>query len=134
MSKDSTTNVATSSANLLKEAEQPRATKKEKNANQGVASDALKPSTTAQDPSIEKEAPKTMEIVLATMPLPMKSDLVSKGPEASEVASTQPTNGFKGKTCNKKEVGFNVFLLFMLFVSSSSFTFTCNFFFNSQIL
>ena len=77
LSKDNITNVATSSANLPEKVEQPGATEKEKNANQGVAPDAMKPPTTAQDPSVEKEAPKTMEIILATMPLPAKSDPAS---------------------------------------------------------
>ena len=48
----------------------------------------MKPPTTAQDSPIEKEASKTMEIVLASLPLPAKSDLASKGPEASKFAST----------------------------------------------
>ena len=32
-----------------------------------------------------------MEIVLATLPMPTKGDLASKGPKALEAASTQPT-------------------------------------------
>ena len=50
VSKDSTTNVTTSFANLSEEAKQPRAIEKEKNANQGVALDAMKPPTPTQDP------------------------------------------------------------------------------------
>ena len=69
-------------------AEQPWATKKEKNANQGVAPDAMKPSASTQDLHAEKEAPKKMEIVLTTLPLPAKVDSASKGPEASEALST----------------------------------------------
>ena len=88
VSKDSTTNVTTSFAHLSKEAEQPRATEKEKNVNQRVALNAMKPLTTIQDPLVEKEAPGTMEIVLVSLPLPAKSDPVSKGPKASEAAST----------------------------------------------
>ena len=53
----------------------------------------MKPPTLTQDPPTEKEAPKTMEIVLASLPLPAKSDPASKGPEASEAASTQPIRG-----------------------------------------
>ena len=93
MSKDSTTNVTTSFANLSEEAKQPRAIEKEKNANQGVAPDAMKPPTPTQDPPIEKEASKTMEIILASLPLPAKSNLASKGPESSEATSTQPIKG-----------------------------------------
>ena len=54
VSKDSTTNVTSSFANLSEETKQPGATEKEKNANQGVAPDAMKPPTTSQDPLIEK--------------------------------------------------------------------------------
>ena len=48
----------------------------------------MKPSASTQDPPAEKEAPKKMEIVLATLPLPAKVDPASKGPEASEAPST----------------------------------------------
>ena len=53
----------------------------------------MKPLTVSQDPSAEKEAPKKMEIILATLPLPAKADLANKGPEASEAAFTQPIHG-----------------------------------------
>jgi len=55
-----------------------------------VAPDAIKPSTITQDPPTKKEAPKKMEIVLATLPLPTKIDPASKGPEAPKAASSQP--------------------------------------------
>ena len=45
-----------------------------------MASDAAKPPTVTQDPPAEKEAPKTMKIVLASLPFPAKDDLASKGP------------------------------------------------------
>ena len=51
---------------------------------------ATKPSTTTQDLPVEKEIPKKMEIVLATLPLVTKGDLASKGPKASEATSIQP--------------------------------------------
>ena len=88
--KNSKANVPTSFDKPPEEVEQPRVTEKKNNANQGVAPDAMKPPTITQDPPAEKEAPKKMEIVLASLPLLAKGDLVSKGPEASEVASTQP--------------------------------------------
>ena len=53
-----------------------------------MAPDAMKPPTTSQDPPVEEEAFKTMEIVLASLPLPATPDPASKGLEASEVAST----------------------------------------------
>ena len=54
VSKDGTTNAITSFTNLSEEAEQPGPTEKEKNTNQGVASDAMKPLTIAQDPPVER--------------------------------------------------------------------------------
>ena len=53
----------------------------------------MKPPNLTQDPPTEKEASKTMEIVLASLSLPAKADLASKGPEASEATSTQPIKG-----------------------------------------
>ena len=61
---------------------------KEVEVTKGVAPDATKPSAAPQDPPIKKEAPKKMEIVLATLPVPAKGDLTSKGLEASEAALT----------------------------------------------
>ena len=102
--KDSTTNVPTSSNNPFEEAEQPEVIEKEKNANQGVANDAMKPPTTTQDPPTKKKVPKKMEIVLATLPLPTKAGPASKGPEALEVASTQPIKALpKEKIVIKKK-------------------------------
>ena len=92
MGKDSTANVQISSDNPSEEIEQLRVTEKEKekNDNQGVALDAMKPPTVTQNPPTKKEAPKKMEIVLATLTLLAKTDLASKVPEAPEAASTQP--------------------------------------------
>ena len=50
----------------------------------------MKPPFVTQDPPAEKEAPKKMEIVLATLPLPAKTDPASKVPEVPETASFQP--------------------------------------------
>ena len=64
----------------------------------------MKPPTTTQGPLIEKETPKTMEIVLASLPLSAKSDPTSKGPEASKAATTQPIKGsLKEKLVIKKK-------------------------------
>ena len=73
--------------------EKKKEKKKKENANQGVAPDAMKPSAAVQDPPSEKEAPKKMEIVLASLPLVPKADQTNKGLEASEAASTQPVKG-----------------------------------------
>ena len=104
VSKDSITNVTTTSVILSEEAERLRATEKEKNSNQVVAPDAMKPPSTSQDPPTEKEAFKTIEIVLISLPLPTKPNLVSKGPEVSEVATAQPIRGLpKEKIVIKKK-------------------------------
>ena len=63
MGKDSSAIVPTSSDKPAEEAKHPEVIEKEKNANQGVASDALKLPTVTQDPHTEKEAPKKMEII-----------------------------------------------------------------------
>ena len=69
-----------------------------------MAPDALNPPTTSQDPPIEKEASKTMEIVLASLPLPAKFDPASKGPKVSKAASAQPIGGLlKEKFIIKKK-------------------------------
>ena len=104
VSKDSTTNVTTTFVILSKEAERLRATEKEKNSNQVVDPDAMKPPSTSQDLPIEQEASKIMEIVLASLPLPAKPDLASKGSKVSEATTAQPAGGLpKEKICNKKK-------------------------------
>ena len=106
MGKDSTANDPTSSDNPFKVVKQLGVIEKEKekNANQGVAPDAMKPLTVTQDPPTKKEAPKKMEIVLAILPLPAKTDPASKGFEALEVASTRPNKALpKEKLVVKKK-------------------------------
>ena len=106
MGKDSTANDPTSSDNPFKVVKQLGIIEKEKekNANQGVAPDAMKPPTVTQDPLTKKEAPKKMEIVLAILPLPAKTDPASKGFEALEVASTRPNKALpKEKLVVKKK-------------------------------
>ena len=106
MGKDSTANDPTSSDNPFKVVKQLGVIEKEKekNANQGVAPDAMKPPTVTQDPSTKKEAPKKMEIVLAILCLPAKTDPASKGFEALEVASTRPNKALpKEKLVVKKK-------------------------------
>ena len=105
MGKDSSDSVPTSSDKPTEKAEHPRDTEKEKNANQGVAPDAMKPPAVTQDPLAKKEAPKKMEVVLATLPLPAKVDPASKGPETSKAASIQPIHSLpKDKIVKKKEM------------------------------
>ena len=78
--------------------------KKEKNVNQGVAPNAMKLPIVTQDLPAEKEALKTMEIILASLPLPVKADPASKGTEVSEATSTQTGKVFpKEKLVIKKK-------------------------------
>ena len=93
MGKDSSASVSNSFDKLVEEAEHLEVTEKEKNANQGVAPDAMKPPTVTQDPPAKKETPKKMEVALATLPLPAQADPASKGPEALEATSTHPVHG-----------------------------------------
>ena len=45
-----------------------------------MAPDATKPPTATQDPPAKKEVPKTMDIVLATLPLPAQVILQARAP------------------------------------------------------
>ena len=56
-----------------------------------MALDATKPPVVPQDPLKEKEVPYTMEIVLATLPMPTKGDLKSKDSRSLEAALSQST-------------------------------------------
>ena len=56
-----------------------------------MAPDGIKAPAVPQDLPQEKEVPPKMEIVLATLPVPVKRDLKGKGLEASEAALTQST-------------------------------------------
>ena len=58
-----------------------------------MVSNATKPPTTPQDPPKEKEVPSSMEIVLASLPLPAKGDLKSKDSRSSEAALSQSIKG-----------------------------------------
>ena len=91
--KGSPAKAPSSSGNLPKETQQQGVAKKEANTNKGVAPDATKPLSVPQDPPKEKEVPSTMEIVLATLPLPAQGDLKSKDSGSSKAALSQTTKG-----------------------------------------
>ena len=74
LKKDSPEKVPLPSGSPPKEAEQLGFPEKEANMTKGVAPDATKPSTALQDPLKEKKVPPRMEIVLATLPMPIKGD------------------------------------------------------------
>ncbi|KAL0010238.1 hypothetical protein SO802_005346 [Lithocarpus litseifolius] len=63
MGKDTLANVLPSSNKLTERAEHLEVIEKEKDAAQGVAPDAIKPSTATQGPPTEKEVSQKMEIV-----------------------------------------------------------------------
>lgn len=89
-SKNSSTKVPLASDSPSREAGQLRVAEEEANITIGVAPDTTQPPTSLKDPSKEKEASHNMEIVLATLPMPAKEDLKSKGLASLTVAPAQP--------------------------------------------
>ena len=88
LGKASPAKALTSSDNLSEVVKQSGVVEKEVNTTRGVAPDATKPPTASQDLPVKKKVPTRMEIVLATLLVPTKGDLASKGPKALEAAST----------------------------------------------
>ena len=77
----------------------------------------MMPLIVTQDPPIEKKAPKKMEVVLATLPLPAKADPASKGPKALEATFTHLVHGPpKDKIVIKKKwfLRFRCYFFFFL--------------------
>ena len=97
MSKDSTTNITTTSVNLSEKAKRPEAIEMEKNSNQVVAPNAMKPPSTSQDPPIKKEESKTMEIVLASLPMLANLTLRAKALRSRKLQLLSPLEGFQRK-------------------------------------
>ena len=64
---------------------------KEKTINQEIPQDVMKPPTDPQAPLAKKEAPEIMELVLASLVVPIKAIPPSQGSEASDTASQQPS-------------------------------------------
>ena len=62
---------------------------KEKTINQEIPKDVMKPPVDPQAPSAEKEAPEKMELVLASLAVPIKVVPSSQGSEASNTTSQQ---------------------------------------------
>ena len=89
--QDSATNAFTPLDKPAKETEHPGVLKKEKTINQETPQDVMKPPTNPQAPTIENEAPKKIELVLASLAMPTKAvPPPSQGSEASDTASQQP--------------------------------------------
>jgi len=62
-----------------------------------MAHDAALPPVAPKNPLKEKEAFQSMEIVLATLPIPSKEDPKGKSQVSTTVASTQPPKNPKDK-------------------------------------
>ena len=82
-----------SSTNLAKEAEQTRATEKEKGTSKGVVLETTKPSAAPKDISKGREALHNLEIVLATIPIPTKEDPKGKGLASNVTEAAKPIKG-----------------------------------------
>ena len=70
--QDSATNAPTPLDKPAKETEHLGVSEKEKIINQEVPQDVMKPPTDPQAPLAEKEAPEKMELVLASLAVPLK--------------------------------------------------------------
>ena len=65
---------------------------KEKTINQETPQDVMKPPANPQAPIVGKEAPKKMELVLASLAVPIQAVTPpSQGSKASDTASQQPS-------------------------------------------
>ena len=65
--------------------------------NKEVVQDVALPPVASKEPSKEKEASQSMELVLATLPIPSKEDLKGKAQVSTTAASTQPSKNPKDK-------------------------------------
>ena len=82
-------NKALPTANISPEAvEQFKDAKKAANTTYEVARDAYLPPVAPIEPPNEKEVSHSIEIVLATLPIPFKEDLKGKGPASTTTSST----------------------------------------------
>ena len=88
---DSPAKAPSSSNSPPKEVEQVKAAEKEKDTTKGVALEATKPPAAPKDPSKDKEVTQSLEIVLATLPIPTREDSKSKGPVSTTAATAKPT-------------------------------------------
>ena len=85
--QDSATNAPTPLNKPAKETEHPGVSEKEKTINQEVPQDVMKPLADLQAPPTEKEALEKMELVLASLAVPIKVVPPSQGSKASQQPS-----------------------------------------------
>ena len=90
--QDSVTNAPTPLDKPAEETEHPGVSEKEKTINQETPQDVMKPPANPQAPIVGKEAPKKMELVLASLAVPIQAVTPpSQGSKASDTASQQPS-------------------------------------------
>ena len=112
-------------AKLSKGAEKPVEVTKE------MAYNAIMPLANHKDPFKENEAPQNMEIVLATLPIPIKEVPKGKGLASSMADTTQPGKTQKDKLVIKiKPRVIKHLFLFMRLVISSPFLISLRIFIN----
>ena len=78
-------------------AEQADQADKVKEVSKEVATEITKPSDVPKDSSKEGVGPQSMELVLATLPIPAKEDPKGKDTTSSAATTTQPTKTPKDK-------------------------------------
>ena len=85
------TNASTPLDKPAEETKHPRVSDKDKTTNQETPQDVLKPPTDPQALIAEKEAPEKMELVLASLAVPIQAvPPPSQDSEAFDIASQQP--------------------------------------------
>lgn len=90
-SEDNPAKALPSSSSLPKEVEQLGVAKKKKDTTKGVVLDATKPLIAPNDSSEEKETSHNLEIILTTLPVPIKEDPKGKGPTSTLAETAKST-------------------------------------------
>ena len=91
-SQDSVINAPTSLDKPAEETKHLRVSEKDKTINQETPQDVMKPLVDPQAPAAENKALEKMELVLASLAVPIKAiPPPSQGSEASDTASQQPS-------------------------------------------
>ena len=112
--QNSVTNASTPLDKLAEEIEHLEVSKKKKTINQEAPQDVIKPPVDPQAPIAENEAPERMELVLASLTVPIQAvPPPSQGSEASNTASQQAS---KDKlTIKLKKQVVSVYLYYIFF-------------------
>ena len=92
--QDSATNTPSPLDRPAEETENYGVSEKENTINQEIPQDVMKPPADPQAPPAENEAPKKIELVLASLAMPIQAVPPSQGSKASDIAFQQP---FKDK-------------------------------------